>query len=316
MNPTDLRYGYLGLDLTKLELHAESDGMRTMVGYATAFDFPIPGDQGETVYIKPRSLNYALQHHRDRIGVLYDHGRDGQIGSKPLGSPRTMEPDKTGLWTETPLAKTAYNEQIVIPLLESGAVRSMSIAFAPTQQTWSDDRTERYVEQMALFEFGPTPNPRNLGATAAIHSRSPLDVLELEEHWDGAAALRSASTAAEFRQIAFERNNDSDPDTAAHWGLPHHSSPGAGPDPGGVAAALQALGGSRTGTPIPESTFKMTNAAIRSHLENHQGEASSASGDRGSTELGGTAEALENLTEIRREKRLEEYARILSTQGR
>jgi len=318
MNPTDLRFGYVGLEISKLELHAEGNGMRTMVGYATAFDFPIPGDQGETVYIKPKSVNYALQEHRDRIGVLYDHGRDPQISTKPLGTPRTMEPDKTGLWTETPLAKTDYNERIVIPLLESGAVRSMSIAFAPTQQSWSDDRTERYVEQMALFEFGPTPNPRNLGASAAIHSRSPLDVLELLAEvdrgaWDGDAAFRSCSGAGDFRRIAFERNNDSDPDTAAHWALPHHSSPGAPPNARGVGAALGALSGARGGAPDLKNASE-----ARTHLEDHQnaiqGEASSDSGNRGSTELAGTARSFENLTgSIEREMRLEAYERILQS---
>ncbi len=83
--------------------------------------------------------------------------------------------------------------------------------------------------------------------------------------WDGGAAMQSCSNASDFRQIAFERDNDSDPDTAAHWALPHHPSPGADPDPTGVGAALGALAGGRGGAPDLKDT-----SAARSHLEAHR----------------------------------------------
>jgi hypothetical protein len=83
--------------------------------------------------------------------------------------------------------------------------------------------------------------------------------------WDGSAAMSSAKNAADFRKIAFERNNDSDPDTAAHWALPHHSSPGAAADKTGVAAALAALNGARGGAPDLKNK-----SAAQSHLEAHQ----------------------------------------------
>lgn len=262
-----LEFSTFGAELSKLELHSTGDG-RTMVGYASAFDFPIPGDNGETLYIKPGAFTKTLKEQRDQIQVLFHHGMDPQIGPKPLGTPKVMEQDRTGLWTETPLARTSYNDEIVIPLLESGALRSMSIQFAVMQRSWNDERTEVYYEQLMLAEYGPTPFPRNLGASAALHSL----VLpgELELHWDGNAAMRTCSSAADFRQIAFERNNEADPDTAAHWTLPHHPRPGAGPDSQGVSAALAALSGARGGAP----DLKLAVETVRSHLENHQAEAS------------------------------------------
>src|SRR6266498_921355 len=99
------------------------------------------------------------------------------------------------------------------------------------------------------------------------------EVAEKELHWDGAAAMQSASSAAEFRKIAFERDNDSDPDTAAHWALPHHPSPGAAADPAGVSAALGALNGSRGGPPDLKNA-----AAARAHLEAHGGGGASDDG--------------------------------------
>jgi HK97 family phage prohead protease len=85
-----------------------------------------------------------------------------------------------------------------------------------------------------------------------------------ELRWDGAAAMQTCSTAADFRSIAFERNNDSAPDTAAHWALPHHPRPGATADPQGVSAALAALHGGRGGRPNLKDP-----AAAEAHLQRH-----------------------------------------------
>jgi ATP-dependent protease ClpP protease subunit len=56
--------------------------------------------------------------------------------------------------------------------------------------------------------------------------------------WDAAAAYAKCKTASDFKSIAFEKSNDSSPDTAAHYGLPHHATPGGPPDKGGVVAAI------------------------------------------------------------------------------
>ena len=99
------------------------------------------------------------------------------------------------------------------------------------------------------------------------HEQTEETKAEIDESaWDGDAALKSADTAAEFRQIAFERDNDSDPDTAAHWALPHHSSPGAPPNVRGVGAALGALNGARG-----ESVGDLKNRdAAETHLTGHR----------------------------------------------
>lgn len=243
---------------------------RRLVGYASVFNYPI--DSGtrrfrQKTYVRPGFFDRTLEKNRDMIQVLYHHGLDPQVGTIPLGKPEVMQPDKTGLWTETPLAKTRFNEETLVPLLEAGALRAMSIQFVTEQESFNDDRTERNLEQGRLYEFGPTPFPANEASTAALHSLESFFALGTEMHWNGAAAMRSASTASEFGQIAFERNNDSDPDTAAHWALPHHPRPGADADPAGVSAALAALHGGRGGAP----DLKQSVASVEAHLTRHQG---------------------------------------------
>jgi ATP-dependent protease ClpP protease subunit len=58
------------------------------------------------------------------------------------------------------------------------------------------------------------------------------------KNWDGSAAMASCKTAADYRKVCAGERSAGDPDSSAHWALPHHSSPGAGPDKGGVQAAL------------------------------------------------------------------------------
>ena len=205
-------FQFFGLNLSKLELHSEADGGRTLVGYASAFDVPMPGDQGETVIVRPNAFTKTLKENRDTIQVLYAHGRDPQIGEKPLGRPRTIDQDKTGLWTETPLAKTTYNEEIVIPLLASGAIRGMSVSIGIMQQSWSDDHSTRYIEQVYLDEFGPTPRPRNLGATAALHSLSLdefapiLDPIQSESSDSGDRSTDEAAASPDPDRLTWSLN--------------------------------------------------------------------------------------------------------------
>ena len=78
-----------------------------------------------------------------------------------------------------------------------------------------------------------------------------------EKAWDGPAAMRSCSSAADFRSICAGEHTSGEPDTAAHWALPHHDRPGAGPNPDGVRAARSRF----------SSTQDLKNAgAARAHL--------------------------------------------------
>lgn len=135
------------------------------------------------------------------------------------------------------------------------------------------DMSEEDIADMSMAE--KQAMHRRMHRQGADHEHEGMSAdAPLEAHWDGAAALRSASTAAEFRKIAFERRNDSDPDTAAHWALPHHPNPKGAPgnaDSAGVAAALAALHGGRGGAP----DLVMSVASVEAHLQAHQSESSS-----------------------------------------
>jgi phage head maturation protease len=93
--------------------------------------------------------------------------------------------------------------------------------------------------------------------------------------WDGNAAMSSAKTAADYRAICAGERSVGDPDERQHWALPHHKSPGAPPNAGGVRAALQRF----------SQTEGLKNAgAARSHLEGHMASIQNESENRAPVE--------------------------------
>ena len=160
----------------------ESDG-RTLEGYAAVFDEWTEIDswwEGHFLErLDPGSFDNTLVKRGDRVKVLYDHGFDPSIGNKPLGKPERMEPDKTGLWTETPLARTSYNDDL-IELLRSEAIDGMSFRFSVKEEHWDDEPeasdtnpkglAERTLLAVDLFEFGPVTFPAYEATTAGVRS--------------------------------------------------------------------------------------------------------------------------------------------------
>jgi hypothetical protein len=151
----------------------------------------------------------------------------------------------------------------VYELARDDVLKRASAAFASDLEAEQrqEDGSMLITRITAVREAGPTLTPAN--DDARLLSVKSEDEAEREIlKWDGPAAMRTCDTAAEFRQIAFELANDSAPDTAAHWALPHHPRPGAEADQGGVSAALGRL--NQTGETV------MSKDAIRRHLEAHQ----------------------------------------------
>lgn len=142
----------------------------------------------------------------------------------------------------------------------------------------SYSRTYTYDEATDEVTFGdrtPVEVVTTVTESTEGKSRSKLEVADGskaafdDSAWDGPAAMSAAGNsddpAASFRSIAFERNNDSADDTAAHWALPHHKAAGDPPNVKGVAGAIGALNGGRGGKPDLKNE-----GAARTHLENHQ----------------------------------------------
>lgn len=128
--------------------------------------------------VAPGAFTKTIGERGGQIKVLFNHGKDSQIGEKVLGKIITLEERKDGAYAEVELFDTSYNRDL-IPSLRAGAYGS-SFMFNVMDDAW-DDRPERSdsnpgglpertVRALRLLEFGPVTWPANPGTTAGLRS--------------------------------------------------------------------------------------------------------------------------------------------------
>src|SRR6266540_1003752 len=136
---------------------------RMLEGYASVFDHPIESGSSrhpQTTYVRPGAFARTLKNNRDQIQVLFNHGHDPRYGELPIGTIKHLAEDSRGLKAKVELHDGPDNENIR-SALASGALRAMSIQFETIQEDFNDDRSERYLQQLNLWEFGPVTFPAN-----------------------------------------------------------------------------------------------------------------------------------------------------------
>jgi len=181
---------------------------RMLEGYASAFNYPIESgtrSHPQTTFVRPGAFARTLKNNRDQVQVLFNHGHDPRYGELPIGTIKDLHEDKRGLKAQVELHDGPDNENIRAALA-SGALRAMSIQFETIQESFNDDRSERYLEELKLWEFGPVTFPANEGAVATLHSLAALAV-DLEKDVTDETSLtkhQSESPSAEVRESTLD----------------------------------------------------------------------------------------------------------------
>jgi HK97 family phage prohead protease len=128
--------------------------------------------------VAPGAFTKTIQENRNNIKVLFQHGKDPQVGDKPLGAISDLREDDTGAYYEVPLLDTSYNRDL-LPGLEAG-LYGASFRFKVLREDFnreperSDDNPEglpeRTIKEAALYEFGPVTFGAYPTATAGVRS--------------------------------------------------------------------------------------------------------------------------------------------------
>jgi HK97 family phage prohead protease len=153
--------------------------------------------------VAPGAFARSLAHDRERLRVLFQHGRDPQIGDKPLGIPTLLREDERGAAYEVPLLDTSYVADL-IPGLRAGAYGS-SFRFKvlredlnekPERSSYNPNALpERTIREAKVMEFGPVTFPAYEGAIAGVRS--------LTDWYLGRAGLTRASRTEALTQSTF-----------------------------------------------------------------------------------------------------------------
>lgn len=151
----------------------EGDGW-TLTGLAAVFNTWAPIDDWEGTFnerINPRAFNKTLREKADQVVSMFNHGQDPVFGQLPIGKPAVMEPQRAGLYTETPLNRTPLNEMLR-EAVRSQSISGMSIQFRVIQDTWDEggDIPTRTIDQLELYEFGPVVFPAYPTTTTGLRA--------------------------------------------------------------------------------------------------------------------------------------------------
>ena len=128
--------------------------------------------------IAPGAFRKTFRENRDGIRVLFQHGRDPQIGNKVLGPVDEIEEDDEGARYAVPLFDTMYNAEL-IPGLRAGQYGA-SFRFRVVREDLNMEPKpseynprgipERTVREASVSEFGPVTFPAYADATAGMRS--------------------------------------------------------------------------------------------------------------------------------------------------
>jgi hypothetical protein len=123
--------------------------------------------------------------------VLLEHGRDPQIGNKPLGPIRSLFEDRVGAFYEVDLLDTAYVRDL-IPGLAAGVYgASFRFSVNDSGERWDnhpsrsehnpDGLPERTITEARVYEFGPVTFGAYATATAGVRALDPRSPARLRE---------------------------------------------------------------------------------------------------------------------------------------
>lgn len=203
-----LRASYPAVELRA----ADEASMPTMVGHFARFnewtriESTFEGTFMER--IAPGAFSRTIKNNLDRVRVLFQHGRDPQIGDKPLGPIEAIREDDDGAWYEVPLLDTSYNRDL-LPGLRAGLYgASFRFSIPDGKDDWNmkpaksphnpDGLPERTIREARLMEFGPVTFPAYAGATAGVRSLTFTDLdAAFEPPVEEAAALPDAGPEPE-----------------------------------------------------------------------------------------------------------------------
>lgn len=170
------------IELVREEEGGKAAAMPTLVGHFAVFDRWTEIDslyEGRFLErISPGAFRKTMQENRRGMRVLFNHGRDPQIGDKVLGPIRELREEDEGAYYEVPLLDTSYNRDL-LPGLEAG-LYGASFRFKVMREEIVDQPEpsehnpsglpERTIKEAMLREFGPVTWPAYADASAGIRS--------------------------------------------------------------------------------------------------------------------------------------------------
>ncbi len=196
------------------------DAIGLLVGYGACFDQWTEVAQRGGNFMEKISRSAFTGIDAKSVIIMYSHGSDAWLGSRPLGPIIDLRSDDYGLRYACALLPTQAALEL-LPGLQAGLFGS-SFRFSVTDEIYDpkpqrsadnpDGLPTRVVTGAIVYEMGPTPMPQYRGATAGATPAAKLDS-------GSSLTLSSNSTAS----VAASREPRSTPPPS--WSLSSRPAP-------------------------------------------------------------------------------------------
>ncbi len=166
-----------------VELRDNTEGVPTLYGHFSVFNTPTEINsmrEGRFIErIAPGAFKKTFSDRANPIRLLFQHGRDPQVGDKPIGTITDLREDDTGAYYEASLFDGL--PELVMDGLRAGEygasfrfqVTREDVAKKPGKSPANPDGIpERTIREANVMEFGPVTFGAYKEATAGIRSIS------------------------------------------------------------------------------------------------------------------------------------------------
>lgn len=166
-----------------MELRTDSGGDPHLVGYAMTWGVPyeVAGgpDAGGFVEIIERGAADKSLAERADVRFLADH--EGLVLARTSSSTLKLSTDDVGLLSDASLDPSSPYAQSVISAVRRGDMSQMSHSMRVMRQSWSNDYTERRIQEIAMFDTSVVGFPANPVTAIALDQRALDPVAEAAE---------------------------------------------------------------------------------------------------------------------------------------
>jgi hypothetical protein len=179
-------------EVTGLEIRAEGEGPKKIVGYAAVFDSLSEPMWGFREKIQKGAFAASIP--KDDIRALWNHDPNFVLGRNRAGTLK-LEEDEKGLRIEItpPGAEWA---QGLMESIQRGDVSQMSFGFSTQKEAWDETDPANIVRtlvQVRLYDVSPVTYP--------AYTETSVNVRTAEEIAKDHAAERQADEAAESEKL-------------------------------------------------------------------------------------------------------------------
>ena len=166
-----------------MELRAEAGNDPHLVGYAMTWGVPYevaggPEAGGFTEIIERGAADKSLAERAD-VRFLADH--EGLVLARTSAGTLRLSTDEVGLLSDASLDPASPYAQSVISAVRRGDMSQMSHSMRVLRQTWSDDYTERRIQEIAMYDTSVVGFPANPVTAIGLDQRALDPIAEAAE---------------------------------------------------------------------------------------------------------------------------------------